>query len=104
MVPLQAIKLKKVPFCQLSDGQMSLKRNHDYYYQVQGQLHVTGRTFCYFVVWTTKGLVYEKIERDDQFWEREMELKLEKFYFECLLPELIDPRVPRKMPVRERVL
>lgn len=32
------------------DGKMWLKRNHQYYYQVQQQLHITGRQFCDFVV------------------------------------------------------
>jgi hypothetical protein len=32
-----------------------LKRNHDYFYQIRGQLHVTQRQYCYFVFWTPKG-------------------------------------------------
>jgi hypothetical protein len=38
-----------------------LKRTHAYYFQVQGQLLITGRQFCYFVIWTPKGLILEKI-------------------------------------------
>lgn len=29
-----------------------------------------------------------------------MKEKLIKFYFDCLLPELIDPRIPRSLPIR----
>jgi len=32
-----------------------LKKNHQYYFQVQGQLHITKINVCYFVVWTPKG-------------------------------------------------
>lgn len=43
----------------------------------------------------------EIIERDDHFWSAKMEKKLKDFYLDCLLPELIDPRFPRKMPIRD---
>ena len=31
-----------------------LKRSHQYYYQVQGQLQITKRTWCDFFVWTPR--------------------------------------------------
>ena len=34
------------------DKNLLLKRNHTYYYQVQGQLHITCHSYCDFVVWT----------------------------------------------------
>lgn len=39
----------------INNGKLILKRNYPYYYQVQGQLNITKRTWCYFVVWTPKG-------------------------------------------------
>ncbi|XP_053374237.1 uncharacterized protein LOC128546867 [Mercenaria mercenaria] len=30
-------------FCEISDGKVSLKKNHNYYFQVQGQMGITGR-------------------------------------------------------------
>lgn len=39
------------------NGELKLKTSHDYYYQVQGQLHITERQYCYFIVWTPKGVV-----------------------------------------------
>lgn len=47
------------------------------------------------------GLVVERIERDDDFWKKKMESHLVKFYENCILPELIDPRQPRSMPIRD---
>lgn len=43
----------------------------------------------------------EIINKDDTFWKDEMEPKLTKFYYDCILPELIDPRHTRKMSIRD---
>jgi hypothetical protein len=79
---------------------IGINTNHKYYYQVQGQLHVTGRRFGIIAYWTNKGLKYETIERDDIFWDNKMFPKLEMFFFNCLLPELVNPRHSRSMPIR----
>ena len=57
-----------------------MNKKHKYYFQVQGQLHVTQQKICLFVLWTLKGIRVEKIERDDEFWETNMEAKLEEFF------------------------
>lgn len=103
MTPEEGIQQKKVDFCTYQARKLNLKSNHNYYYQVQGQLHITGREFCFFVLWSPKGLLYQKIKKDDTFWEK-MEPLLEQFYYQCLLPEIIDGRIPRNRPVRERTL
>jgi putative phage-type endonuclease len=102
LTPDEAIKNKKVTFWTIEkNGEIGeIKKNHDFYYQVQGQLRVTGRQFCYFVLWTSKGIKVAKIARDDAFWETSMFPKLKKFYMDCLLPEIIDPRHSRSMPIR----
>lgn len=42
-------------FCvSMEGGVYSLRRDHPYWHQVQGQLHLTARETCYFTVWTTK--------------------------------------------------
>jgi hypothetical protein len=43
----------------------------------------------------------EKIVRDDVFWDENMISKLVKFYEDCVLPELLDPRRERNMPIRD---
>ena len=40
---------KKSACLEKVDGKIRLKRNHQYYYQVQQQLRITGRQFCDFV-------------------------------------------------------
>lgn len=77
-----------------------LGRAHPYYYQIQGQLHITRRSFCDFVVYTNMGIDVQRIGRDDSFWKNKMEAQLTRFYKDCVLPELVDPRVERSMPIR----
>lgn len=103
MTPTEAILKKKITFCVLDESdpqKIKLKQNHNYFYQVQGQLNITKKRYCIFVVWTPKGILFEKIEKDTGFWESILN-KLRKFYMECILPEIIDPRLPRKLPIRE---
>ena len=64
-----------------SKGFVSLKRTHNYYYQVTGQLAITGACICYFVVWTCNDIFIEEIKLDADHWTC-MQHKLTKFYFE----------------------
>lgn len=77
-----------------------LTRSHKYFYQVQGQLHVTRRNICDFVVYTTKGIHVQEVHRDDVFWATKMEPFLLRFYRDCILPEIVDSRLARSMDVR----
>nr|XP_012139969.1 PREDICTED: uncharacterized protein LOC105662418 [Megachile rotundata] len=72
-----------------------------YYYQIQGQLHITQRKYCIFAIWTPFGIKHTIVERDDTFWQMKMLSPLKQFYEECLVPELIDSRAARNMPIRE---
>ena len=68
-----------------------LKRNHSYYCQVQGQMAITGRTWCDFVVYTTKGIAVERITFDKLFWENELLPKLVDFFDNYVAPEIVSP-------------
>lgn len=70
---------------------------------MQGQLHVTQKKQCIFAVWSSdkEPLRTEIIAKDDLFWNSKMKCKLERFYIECMLPEIVDPRFTRNMPIRE---
>ena len=76
-------------FCELVDGSPLLKRSHNYYYQVQGQLGVCGLTWCDFVVYFPKGLIIERIEFDEMFW-KSMVTTLTDFYHKHVLPVLVN--------------
>lgn len=103
MNPDDAIKKKKIPYWKWNDSSgIVLNRNHPFYYQVQGQLNITERDYCYFAVWTgcNHKLKVERIERDVAFYDT-MRKKLVDFYHNSLLPEIIDGRIPRNMVIRE---
>lgn len=68
---------------------LTLKKSHQYYYQVQGQMMVTDRKFCDFIVYTFQGLLRISIARDEQFIS-EMLPKLTNFYSSYLLPAILD--------------
>lgn len=88
MSPKDAITKKIIKFANLKNEQLYLNRNHPYYFQVQGQLLVTRKKFCYFAIWTPKGLIYERIKQDLELWSS-IRPKLKSFYFDYYLPELI---------------
>nr|XP_042913257.1 uncharacterized protein LOC122273253 [Parasteatoda tepidariorum] len=103
ITPDEGILSRKVTFWKVDKTKkniLGINTNHIFYYQVQGQLHITRKSFCLFVLWTPKGIKIENIKRDDEFWENKMEQKLKNFYFDCLLPEIIDPRFTRSLPIR----
>lgn len=81
-------------------GDLRLKINDNYMHQVQGQLNITNKNKCYFVVWTPKDLFYQIIHKDEAFWESQVP-KLITFYKTALLPELIDPRKVRGQELRK---
>ena len=86
--------------CTLVDGRTSLKKAHNYYHQVQGQLAITQSLWCDFVVWTPHGISIERIERDTNLWQQKILPKLRMFYHEYLLPELADPVFCSGKPIR----
>jgi len=55
LTPEEGIIMKKIKSCVIENGQLHLKRNDNYFYQVQGQLHITNKTYCYFCIWTPRG-------------------------------------------------
>ncbi|XP_047525801.1 uncharacterized protein LOC125063416 [Pieris napi] len=99
----EAIRQRKIKFWKL-DG--TVNTNHDWYYQIQGQLHISEKKLCLFAVWTGQQfpLKVEVISRDEGFWCQKMKPKLINFYEKCLLPEYIDPRKSRSMPIRSTCL
>lgn len=80
-----------------------MNETHEYYYQVQGQLHITERQYCLFAIWTgtEKRIHVLRVDKNDTFWKLRMEPHLIKFYMNCMLPELVDPRFNRNMVIRD---
>lgn len=85
----EGIKFKKNTFRKESESELTVNKRHDWYYQAQGQLHITRRSVCIFTVWTDVDMKIEFIERDKNFWNTKMRDQLSKFYFDCLLPSYL---------------
>jgi len=89
----------KCPFCIANDirtdlnldylvkinNEVTLKRKHSYYAQVQGQLGVTKREWCHFLVYTKKGYHLERIQLDKDFWVS-LQDSFDRFYVNHLKP------------------
>ncbi|KAF5274797.1 hypothetical protein FQR65_LT00380 [Abscondita terminalis] len=82
---------------EMQNGHLRLKRKHNYYYQVQGQLNVSNKNYCYFIVYVDDKteLFVEKINKDQQLWSNVMLPPLIKFYKENVVPEIIQRRAPK---------
>jgi putative phage-type endonuclease len=61
MSPIEQIcEEKKNFYLRKNEQSFELKRNHQYYYQIQGQIIITNRHFCDFVVYNEPGLIYRE--------------------------------------------
>ncbi len=79
-------------FCKLSTTcTLELKESHAYYAQVQGQMAITGRKWCDFIVYTRKGMSVQRITYDDAFWTTKLLPKLIDFYDHCFCPSIVSP-------------
>lgn len=56
---------------------MELKMDSNYYYQIQGQMHISNTKNCYFVVFSNQWLEIQNIEYDHNFWLQKMVKHLE---------------------------
>ncbi|XP_025413489.1 uncharacterized protein LOC112685735 [Sipha flava] len=98
--PQEAVTLEKLKYMTDYKGKLVIKKTDNYYFQVQGQLNIAEKKYCYFVVWSPKGFVIDKIFRDESFWNTKIELFVTRFYMESLLPEIIDSRFDRGLSIR----
>jgi len=54
-------------------------RDHAFFVQVQGQMGVTGASWCDFIVYTKKGISVERIVFEPDYWA-ELRQKLSSYY------------------------
>ncbi|KAL4100677.1 hypothetical protein QTP88_020948 [Uroleucon formosanum] len=56
LTPKEAIGTGKLKFATIDNqGNLQFKKSDKYYFQVMGQLQITQRLFCYFIIWSPKG-------------------------------------------------
>lgn len=78
-----------------------MNQKHNYYYQIQGQLHITKRKWCDFVIYVPNEVHIKRVYRHDYFLKDKMFPFLGNFYFTCIVPEIVDSRQKRNMELRE---
>ena len=84
--------VKDNKFClEQVNGQMLLKKTHEYYYQIQGQLAICEMEYCDFVCWTPHGMHIERIVPDTLLFKT-IKPSLDAFFVTVLLPMLITGR------------
>ena len=74
------ISPEHIDFLEEKNGKIRLKRNNNYFYQIIGQMKLSGKSHCYFIVYTFEDMFYEKIALDDAFFTEKMLPKLSSFY------------------------
>lgn len=67
---------------------LALKKDSEYYYQVQAQIYICCLKYCDFVVWTPHGIHLERIYPCIDHFKQAME-KITMLYKYAILPELI---------------
>lgn len=95
---------KKPSSClEWNHGQVRLKRNHAFYYQVQLQMYVTNREFCDFVVWSPQEMFVERIKINKDFLKQAIHRALE-FHKKVIVPELLARFFTRSLNSKTNVL
>ena len=82
--PGTALTLLKICTRQ-EDGSLAMNKKHRYYYQMQGQMAITGIHMCYLVAYTYKGIKDVEVPYDKEFSEN-MISKLNDFYEKYCFP------------------
>jgi hypothetical protein len=70
-------------------GTPTLKRNHQYYYQLQGLMATCKVKWGDFIVYTKQDIFSERIYFDHELWYKTMLPKLTLFYFTYIYPKLV---------------
>ena len=81
-----AVAAGDIDFLEKVGGSLRLKRSHNYYYQVTGQMKLAQKSHCYFVVFTFEDIFYEKIALDNAFFMGVILPKLKGFHDEVYCP------------------
>lgn len=93
----EACKSKLFFLEKLADGTIRLKRNHNYFVQIQGQLYVSKLKKVILIVYFGEEipLFKETIVFDSKRWEEEFLPRVDFFFRRAVLPELFTRRVQR---------
>ena len=93
ILPEDACQDENFYCCLSNNGDLALKRTHTYYHQVQLQLYVSSDKYkwCDFCIYTTKGVLVERIYPDEKWMDSSIP-ELEDYFENCMLPEIVHPK------------
>ena len=75
-------------YLKMEVGSPQLKKSHSYYWQVQGQLLITGMQWCDFVVWAQEDYVVQRIYVEPEVQSAIRE-KADHFFFYYSMPSYL---------------
>ena len=81
---------------ELSDSQIKLKRNSEYYFQIQGQVTVTERMYCDFFIFSFAGNKTVRLDFDENFW-LDMLHHFDWFWRNFIAPEFLTEEWKRNL-------
>ena len=86
---------KSPTFClALKDGELTLKKSHPYYTQVQHHMAIVDRSWCDFVVFAANqecqkdNIAIVRVKRNRSFWSAHYN-KLKVFFLSEIVPDVI---------------
>ena len=82
-------------------GIPELSKKHTYFYQIQGQIAITQRKWHDLLIYMEPRTSYSSKNSWGCTILANLELKLDCFYVDCIVPEIIDSRKSRNMSLRE---
>lgn len=75
------------------DSYLKLKKNHNYYYQIQFQLHITRIKMCHFIVYSnTHSFIHIETIFYDEIFVKQCLLSIDEFYKNCFAKEYLKYR------------
>jgi len=69
------------------NNELFVNKTHPYWDQIEGQLYLTNRQFCYLVIWTPKQALIIETEKDIK-WIENLEI-LETFFIVKFMTYLV---------------
>ena len=78
----------KLNWLKYENNQVTISKEHSYFYQIQAQLAICEKEYCDLVIWSEKSLLVKRIFPDPEFWKIILN-KVNIFHKQIIMPELV---------------
>ena len=72
----------------IEDDEVTMAKEHPYYYQIQSQLAICEKDYCDFIIWSKKSLIVKRVYLEHQCWSKIVE-RTTIFHKNVIMPELV---------------